>query len=1741
MIHFKKPKQVGYTLSVLAMLITSALIQAIPHKFIYSNRRGEIPNQKYRSEQVGHAISPQMGQKLNNQPFVFDGYAILSGNSQHEIWDISNPSEPFLVSEFESDIYIRDQTRGDQESHQVTMSRDEEGHYYLATASGLGVDIWDLSDTHNPVAITNIPLPGVYFGDLDNAVWGLSWQGRYLYVGATNQGLFVLDMQDIHKPQLLKHLSLSELGGVKAGPLFAIGNLLVLTTPKNHFGLITLDISEPAYPIVLDIHSPNQIVSYIGGFYDRYAVMLNPVRVYDVTSDPNNIQLVKIKHTEESEYLTFDQGKMFLGGIRGRSQGVNVYNFSLEDDMEKVIYIPGRDSLWDDQFTCPIGNLVLISDDQLVASQFNGSFLAVHQEEPDTLGPRVLYTNPAAQEQKVKLSSSIGISFSDWIEFKSVDFTNFIVRPVGGNPISGKWGWLYTTLTFNPTQNLQANTEYEVILTEGGITDLVGNPTKAYSFTFNTGQNIQKDFYTLDVSGNSPSIAGEPLTWKVKNPKADIQYEWILDGELIGEGPQLTFSGKDTSTNPMAKIGRYSPCVQMVQKNAADTLTSIWEAEEAQVQRASIRNNHPGFLGYGYIDFRGNEGDDVWAEFSVFQEDKALSNLRVRYLNSIGPFRKMGVYVNDTFVQWLDFPKYPPYTWSDTLTDIELQAGWNSVKLVANAGTIAPHLDQLQVVSRLFPKREVHDSKCFSQIVYKVAENRPSSSKAMIAVGDTLWAVNKDNHTVSAVHTKTQEKIWEIPVGQTPTAICQVNHTIWVANRESGNISILDLQSGALIKSLNLPYASQPNSVLVSPKQDFVLIGLSAIGQLVKVNPDNYKIMGQLSLASSLKERAPQLGGMALNARGDTLLINRFISQENQGLVYAIDPKAMQVLQKIPLYSSKDIDASNKSRGIPNYLESIAINPQENEAWVASKKDNLERGSFRDGLSLDHQTTVRAITSRINLHSFQERLSDRIDFDNRERCNFIDFNSNGDLAFVCFPGNHKVAILDVHSGKTLTEINTGQVPDAALFDDSSQVLYVHNFLSRSISAFDISPVINSSGSETFLGEINLVTQEILSEEVLRGKILFYNASSTRLNQDGYMSCASCHLDGGHDGSTWDLTSLGEGLRNTIDLRGKAGTAQGPLHWTGNFDEVHDFENQIRLLGAGTGLMETQDFQASEDPLGPPKAGLSDDLDALSAYVTSLAKVPASPYRPGRELHSEMALQGRQIFLDYSCTMCHTGPHYTDSPSGVLHNIGTVKEHSGKRIGKNIPGFDTPGLQGIWSGFPFLHDGSATSIKQAIQSHRGYQIPDQDLATLEAFLLELDGEDSAIEEPSNGIKNGSYYLEVPQSEYYLAYHDENNLQIEQNGHLMSQSWRLSQVKGNVFTIRHEKSNLFLASTSQDCKQASFTWLDSSQITRDSHHWLIQPQGKYFAIKPKGWVNLSLEFDEITSPQEVKLKAFRKEKVSQLWTIKAKPAPFAFALEAECSAFGTNWKLSYDKEASNGAALVYELADSPNTSNHSPDPIDKSNDAKLSFTYEIDHPGSYQIWVRCKTLRHEKPSLWVRLGQNSWTAWAHDFDTFDVYTWVKLNLEGKEGPLFLEQGQHTLEFLYGESLLYFDKVFFSLNELSPQTWAGTALHACSLPDAAVSQKKPQDLRLTGTYPNPLEGGKLTLKLSEAILGETEILIKNAQGDVVLRLHQDFKENTRLIKLTLDTRYKKKGIHFITVQVGEFRTRPYKVIFL
>lgn len=74
------------------------------------------------------------------------------------------------------------------------------------------------------------------------------------------------------------------------------------------------------------------------------------------------------------------------------------------------------------------------------------------------------------------------------------------------------------------------------------------------------------------------------------------------------------------------------------------------------------------------------------------------------------------------------------------------------------------------------------------------------------------------------------------------------------------------------------------------------------------------------------------------------------------------------------------------------------------------------------------------------------------------------------------------------------------------------------------------------------------------------------------------------------------------------MRGRQGTGHGPIHWSANFDEAQDFENDVVHSFGGEGL--AADGMLPYPPLSDrSNAGRSRDLDDLASFLASLASFP----------------------------------------------------------------------------------------------------------------------------------------------------------------------------------------------------------------------------------------------------------------------------------------------------------------------------------------------------------------------------------------------------------------------------------------------------------------------------------------------------------------------------------------------------
>jgi mono/diheme cytochrome c family protein len=211
--------------------------------------------------------------------------------------------------------------------------------------------------------------------------------------------------------------------------------------------------------------------------------------------------------------------------------------------------------------------------------------------------------------------------------------------------------------------------------------------------------------------------------------------------------------------------------------------------------------------------------------------------------------------------------------------------------------------------------------------------------------------------------------------------------------------------------------------------------------------------------------------------------------------------------------------------------------------------------------------------------------------------------------------------------------------------------------------------------------------------------------------------------------------VGEGFRNTVSLLGRKGMAHGNVNWSGNLDEMQDSEDLIRKVFNGKGFLSAEALAMGTvaTPLGDKKAGLDPDLDALAAFVTSLDQYHASPFRNADGSLTADGVAGRAIFKKLGCGFCHTGGDSTDSAQGKLHDVGTLKVTSGMGSGQPLFGIDTPTLNGVWESPPYLHDGSAATLRDVLTTANPddrhaftSMLSEVELDQLVSYVQQLDG-------------------------------------------------------------------------------------------------------------------------------------------------------------------------------------------------------------------------------------------------------------------------------------------------------------------------------------------------------------------------------------------------------------------------------
>lgn len=560
-------------------------------------------------------------------------------------------------------------------------------------------------------------------------------------------------------------------------------------------------------------------------------------------------------------------------------------------------------------------------------------------------------------------------------------------------------------------------------------------------------------------------------------------------------------------------------------------------------------------------------------------------------------------------------------------------------------------------------------------------DSQSSSSIAVSPDGNLAVAVNPDSDSITLIDAITLDFITEISVGDNPitVAITPDAKKALVTNYDSATLSVIDLKEGKEIAQYEVGH--MPYGVVTNGSVGFITE--FGIGSVSVMDISTGELLTRIQVD-------PFPSGIALSQNAEKLFITHFFT----GKITVINVPTNTII-------------GMASTGLEtNLSQFIVIDEGGEKAYIPQTRSNTTN------LAPLFDTTVFPIVNVLDLDELHIVTKKRITMDTADEPVNMPFaaalSHSTHILYVANAGSDNVSVIDLSTNRGLANLAVGSNPRGiAIVPDESRV-FVNNVLDGTLSVIDTTTLIVSKTIQ--------ITTIPLSPTLLTGKKLFNSASSPVLTNDNWISCATCHFDGMMDGRTW--LGFPDGPRNTPALFDIAQTM--PMHWSGDFDELQDVEITIQKIQFGKGLTG----KTAYDSLGEPHSGISEELDALAAYLASLEN-PSSPYTGEKSVIDI----GQSVFHELNCQTCHTPPFYTDHK---LHDVGTGDHKKEKNSHGRSTAFDTPSLRGLWLTSPYFHDGSAHNLEEVFRTglihNIVHEIENAELQALISFIMSLPDND-----------------------------------------------------------------------------------------------------------------------------------------------------------------------------------------------------------------------------------------------------------------------------------------------------------------------------------------------------------------------------------------------------------------------------
>jgi cytochrome c peroxidase len=257
------------------------------------------------------------------------------------------------------------------------------------------------------------------------------------------------------------------------------------------------------------------------------------------------------------------------------------------------------------------------------------------------------------------------------------------------------------------------------------------------------------------------------------------------------------------------------------------------------------------------------------------------------------------------------------------------------------------------------------------------------------------------------------------------------------------------------------------------------------------------------------------------------------------------------------------------------------------------------------------------------------------------------------------------------------------------------------------------------------------TNPITDAGATLGRVLFYDL---KLSQNETIACASCHID---EAGFSDNRSLSRGFEGGLTGRNSMGLANARFYTNGRFfwdERAATLEEQTLMpiqdhIEMGMSLdslemrLQSTDYYPSlfDDAFGTPTVSSDRISRALAQFVRSMVsyqskydqgRLSAPPGPPTAPFNNFTAAEndGKDIFFNAQrggCAVCHGSENFV-GPEARNNGLYQVYPDSGlfgvtadpADVGK----FKVPSLRNIALTFPYMHDGSLSTLRDVIEHY-----------------------------------------------------------------------------------------------------------------------------------------------------------------------------------------------------------------------------------------------------------------------------------------------------------------------------------------------------------------------------------------------------------------------------------------------------